>query len=186
MSAPILSKASFLLSNRYFASATVRVSSTLLKKYTQPCCTYSSSTNQQPPATLNIEETSKDWIHVERILPRKTIPEPPTHESYPTPSGWVPQYAKPGDYPYFVCRSKFHNFPVYLDQKGHDLQRKLTTVRKIEGNIWEFEKDLRAFLVNYYPQNTFIFTQVNEICRLIRLKGIHLDAITKFLIEKGF
>ena len=46
-----------------------------------------------PEPTLTNVEVSKDpkeWEAVERILPLALVPAPPAHESYPTPSGWVP------------------------------------------------------------------------------------------------
>ncbi len=28
--------------------------------------------------------------YVEKLIPNQVVPEPPKHDSYPTPSGWVP------------------------------------------------------------------------------------------------
>ena len=36
-----------------------------------------------------IEVSHEEFKYVEKLLPKQTIPEPPQHSSYPTPSGWV-------------------------------------------------------------------------------------------------
>ena len=38
----------------------------------------------------NFEESRTEWHYVERLIPRETVPTPPKHEFYPTPSGWQP------------------------------------------------------------------------------------------------
>ena len=34
------------------------------------------------------------WKYVERLLKRSVVPELPDHQSYPTPSGWVPPHGE--------------------------------------------------------------------------------------------
>ena len=38
----------------------------------------------------DVELSTDEWNYVEAVLPRLTVPEPPQHEAFPTPSGWVP------------------------------------------------------------------------------------------------
>lgn len=44
------------------------------------------------PTWTGVEESRdpEEWAAVERVLPQGTVPEPPKHDSYPTPSGWFP------------------------------------------------------------------------------------------------
>ena len=67
------------------------------------------------------------------------MPEPPKHDIYPTPSGWVPVNAdKSSKLNYYVLRTRFHNFPIYpLEREGGS--RKLVKIKYIEGNIWVFK-----------------------------------------------
>ena len=39
---------------------------------------------------LQVVESADEWKWVERLMPPKSIPLPPKHEKYPTPSGWTP------------------------------------------------------------------------------------------------
>lgn len=36
------------------------------------------------------EEFQADWNKVEQVMPLKSVPKLPKHESFPTPSGWFP------------------------------------------------------------------------------------------------
>lgn len=40
------------------------------------------------------EVSTEEFKYVEKLLPPITIPKPPVHASYPTPSGWVPPDSK--------------------------------------------------------------------------------------------
>lgn len=100
--------------------------------------------NPLPPRPLNMEnaqftkviETNEGFEFVKKLIPSQIVPEPPKHESYPTPSGWVPpNIEKSSKLPYFVLRTRFHNFPIYpLEREGGS--RKLVRIRHIEGDIW--------------------------------------------------
>jgi hypothetical protein len=121
------------------------VSSIVNNKYYS---TNSTGNNQQrpkiPSRPLNWEnytftkviESKEDFEHVKKILPQKMVPDPPKHESYPTPSGWVPpNYEKCSKLSYSVLRTRYHNFPIYvLEREGGS--RKLVKIRNIEGDIW--------------------------------------------------
>eukprot|EP00127_Corallochytrium_limacisporum_P003654 Clim_evm42s151 gene=Clim_evmTU42s151 len=95
------------------------------------------------------------------------------------PSGWQPpKGVTDTDLPYFVERSKYNQLPVYTDYKAGGAL-KLTEVRHIAGDIHRLKSDLLAFL-NLDDRNAAI-----RYGRII-FKGVHLHAIRKFLIDKGF
>lgn len=48
------------------------------------------SQTQEPPNYPNFVESVDEYQFVERLLPPTSIPKPPKHEHYPTPSGWQP------------------------------------------------------------------------------------------------
>lgn len=82
-----------------------------------------------------VVESKEEFKFVKKLLPSPVVPDPPKHDSYPTPSGWLPpDYAKSSQLPYFVLRTRFHNFPIYpIVRNG---SRKLVRIRYIEGDIW--------------------------------------------------
>ena len=41
-----------------------------------------------------VEVSAEDFKYVEKLMPDKTVPLPPNHEEYPTPSGWFPPDSK--------------------------------------------------------------------------------------------
>ena len=64
------------------------------------------------------------------------MPDPPVHQSYPTPSGWVPvDVEKAMKQPYRVLRTRFHNYPIYKETREGG-NRKLVRIKMIEGDIW--------------------------------------------------
>lgn len=117
---------------------------------------------------------------MERILPPTVVPNFKVKESYP--SGWVPQSPDAVKLPYFVERTKNHMMPVYLKLSFRNIRR-LTLVRKIKGDIWLLEKELREFLQkdNYVP----LRSQVNEFIGIITFHGDHVNAIKYYLTKKG-
>lgn len=48
------------------------------------------SQTQGPPNYPSFVESVDEYQFVERLLPPTSIPKPPKHEHYPTPSGWEP------------------------------------------------------------------------------------------------
>uniref|UniRef100_A0A8P0PN51 Large ribosomal subunit protein mL49 n=2 Tax=Canis lupus familiaris TaxID=9615 RepID=A0A8P0PN51_CANLF len=92
------------------------------------------SQTQGPPDYPSFVESVDEYQFVERLLPPTSIPEPPKHEHYPTPSGWQPPRDPPPNLPYFVRRSRMHNIPVYKDITHGN--RQMTVIRKVEGDIW--------------------------------------------------
>ncbi|XP_050299783.1 probable 39S ribosomal protein L49, mitochondrial isoform X2 [Anthonomus grandis grandis] len=122
-----------------------------------------------------------DWEYVHRVLPQLTIPEPLKKDVYP--SGWKPQAENLENRPYFVARTRNHMIPCYL--KISNLKtRKTTFVRRIKGDIWLLEKEIKEFLAPQFFQP--IRSQVNEFTGVIRINGDYVNAIKHFLQEKGY
>lgn len=124
----------------------------------------------------------EEWKYVERVLPPVVVPEPKKLSEYK--SGWRPQGEDLTDRPYYIGRSRNHMMPVYLliSQRG---QRRHTVIRKIQGDIWQLEKDLRPFLEDQVkPKNLRL--QVNEFAGKICIHGDHVNAIKYWLGERNF
>ncbi|NWZ74579.1 RM49 protein, partial [Acrocephalus arundinaceus] len=136
---------------------------------------------QTPPGPPRYEESTAEFGFVERLLPPSRVPDPPAHPKYPTPSGWSPPAGSPPDLPYFVRRSRLHNLPVYQGQRQG---RRLTSLRRIHGDIWALEKDLRAFLGSLgVPE---VPAQVNEVTGTLRLRGHWGHEVRQWLLQRGF
>lgn len=84
----------------------------------------------------DVVESKEDFEkYVKKILPDYLVPDPPLHDSYPTPSGWVPpNLEKAARLPYFVLRSRFHQFPIYPEER--DGSKRYVRIKNIEGDIW--------------------------------------------------
>ncbi|XP_064359352.1 large ribosomal subunit protein mL49 isoform X2 [Dromaius novaehollandiae] len=134
------------------------------------------------PGYPGVVESTAEYAFVERLLPPTRVPDPPRHPSYPTPSGWTPPQDPPPALPYFVRRSRLHNVPVYRDVTNGN--RELTVVRKIEGDIWALEGELRAFLAQRAGREPR--TQVNELTGTLRVKGRFDGEVRAWLLQKGF
>ncbi|XP_071774804.1 large ribosomal subunit protein mL49 [Centroberyx gerrardi] len=131
--------------------------------------------------TAVILESTEEYKFVERLIPPTRVPIPPKHDG-PAPSGWVPPADVPPALPYMIRRSRMHNIPVYTDLTQGS--RKTTLVRKVEGDIWALENDVKQYLKEV--TGTDLPTQVNEVTMTLRVKG-HFDAELKdWLAKKGF
>ncbi|KAK7469619.1 hypothetical protein BaRGS_00036348 [Batillaria attramentaria] len=168
-------------------------SSTLVQAQRHHLSSSSSTTvSELTDADLAEYETStEEFKYVERLLPPKTIPSPPKHESYPTPSGWIPPKESGRTHPYFVRRTKNHVLPIYPEFRNGGT-RKLVLIKNIEGDIWAsirlfsaLDADLRAHLEQVTGW-TPIASQVHEVGRYIRVKGLVADHVCDFLLSKGF
>ncbi|XP_046582015.1 39S ribosomal protein L49, mitochondrial-like [Haliotis rubra] len=111
------------------------------------------------------EVSTEEFKFVETLLPRETVPDPPVHESYPTPSGWVPPAENQSPMKYFVKRTKNHMLPLYM-QTTHAGNRHMVMIRKVEGDIWAFESDIRQHLEKVSGKKVAV--QVHEVGRFIR------------------
>ncbi|XP_061697699.1 mitochondrial ribosomal protein L49 [Syngnathoides biaculeatus] len=128
-----------------------------------------------------IEESTEEYKFVERLIPPSRIPTPPKHVG-PTPSGWTPPAESPPPLPYMIRRSRMHNIPVYTDVTNGN--RKMTLVRKVEGDIWALEKDVKQFLKDVTGKE--MPTQVNEVTMILKVKGHFDKELKEWLTKKGF
>uniref|UniRef100_G3VB87 Large ribosomal subunit protein mL49 n=1 Tax=Sarcophilus harrisii TaxID=9305 RepID=G3VB87_SARHA len=140
------------------------------------------SQSREPSAYPGVVESSEEYAFVERLIPPTGIPEPPRHQSYPTPSGWQPPRDPPPNLPYFIRRSRMHNVPVYTELTHGN--RKMTLIRKVEGDIWALQKDVEEFLTPLLGKTPV--TQVNEVTGTLRIKGYFDQQLKAWLLEKGF
>ncbi|XP_059002864.1 large ribosomal subunit protein mL49 [Mustela lutreola] len=140
------------------------------------------SQTQEPPDYPSFMESVDEYHFVERLIPPTSIPKPPNHEHYPTPSGWQPPRDPPPDLPYLVRRSRMHNIPVYKDITHGN--RQMTVIRKVEGDIWALQKDVEDFLSPLLGKTPV--TQVNEVTGTLRIKGYFDQQLKAWLLEKGF
>ncbi|KAL0994082.1 hypothetical protein UPYG_G00117550 [Umbra pygmaea] len=132
-------------------------------------------------AKAEILQSTEEYKFVERLIPPSRVPDPPKREG-PAPSGWTPPSEVPPALPYMIRRSRMHNVPVYTDLTHGN--RKTTLVRKVEGDIWALEKDVKEFLQQLTSKD--IPTQVNEVTMTLRVKG-HFDVdLKEWLVKKGF
>ncbi|KAL2095265.1 hypothetical protein ACEWY4_009984 [Coilia grayii] len=127
------------------------------------------ATTSDTDTSTGVVESTEEYAFVERLIPSSRIPKPPKHDG-PTPSGWSPNPEVPPDLPYMIRRSRMHNVPVYTDIKNGS--QKSTVVRKVEGDIWALEKDMKDYLMEVTGR--VVPTQVNEVTGSIRVKG-HVD-----------
>ncbi|XP_063418586.1 large ribosomal subunit protein mL49-like [Mytilus trossulus] len=150
---------------------------------------YLYTAEQLPPkdTLTQFEESTEEFKFVEKILPRRIIPELPVHASYPTPSGWVPPYReKTKDLPYSVERNKNHNLPVYVKQTTLRGTKITTVINRVHGDIWQFEKDLKSHIEETVGMRFALLTEVSEVTRRVTLKGNHVETVGRWLIDKGF
>ncbi|XP_032660293.1 large ribosomal subunit protein mL49 isoform X2 [Chelonoidis abingdonii] len=134
------------------------------------------------PQYPGIVESTEEYKFVERLIPPTRIPAPPKHAQYPTPSGWRAPSDTPPALPYFVRRSRMHNVPVYKDITSGN--RRMTVIRKIEGDIWALEEEVKEFLTQLAGKPPPI--QVNEVTGSIRIKGYFDNELKEWLLNKGF
>ncbi|CAO1408783.1 unnamed protein product [Diamesa serratosioi] len=130
---------------------------------------------------VEIVQNAPEWKYVEQLLGERVIPQPIKKSEYP--SGWTlpnPELFK--SLPYYVERTKNFMLPVYMDITFRG-QRRITIVRKIEGDIWKLEEELKQMIGDKVKKP--IFTQVNEMNRQISFKGDYVSLVQEFLISKG-
>lgn len=138
------------------------------------------SSAQQEGQTAVIEST-EEYKFVERLIPPSRVPQPPKHVGA-APSGWIPPAETPPPLPYMIRRSRMHNVPVYTDLTHGN--RKMTLVRKVEGDIWALEKDVREYLKEVTGKE--LPTQVNEVTMTLKVKGHFDQELKHWLTRKGF
>lgn len=127
-----------------------------------------------------IIESTEEYKFVERLIPPSRVPTP--KHAGPTPSGWIPPADSPPPLPYMIRRSRMHNIPVYTDLTHGN--RKMTLVRKVEGDIWALEKDVKEYLMAVTGKD--LPTQVNEVTMTLTVKGHFDKELKEWLATKGF
>ncbi|XP_059190205.1 mitochondrial ribosomal protein L49 [Centropristis striata] len=134
-----------------------------------------------PEKPAVVSESTGEYAFVERLIPPSRVPAPPEHAG-PTPSGWTPPAASPPSLPYMIRRSRMHNIPVYSDLTHGS--RKTTLIRKVEGDIWALEQDVKQFLKKRTGKE--LPTQVNEVTMTLTVKGHFHEELKEWLTSKGF
>jgi large subunit ribosomal protein L49 len=128
-----------------------------------------------------VEHNPPEWKFVENLLAKPIVPKPLVKEEYP--SGWSPPKQESTKLPFFVERSKNYMLPVYL-RKTFRGQREVTVLRRIEGDIWKLEEELRNLIEKKY--NKPISTRINEMSRQVNFHGDHVEFIKHHLLKMGF
>lgn len=85
--------------------------------------------------------------------------------------------------PYFVERSKNHMQPVYLQLTFRGM-RKVTHLRRIQGDIWMLETELKKYVEEKCGKR--IGSQVHEVAGQINFRGDHVASVKEWLDSKGF
>ncbi|KRY84140.1 putative 39S ribosomal protein L49, mitochondrial [Trichinella pseudospiralis] len=138
-----------------------------------------------------VVESKEEFKWVKRLFPKTIIPDVPKHDSYPTPSGWMPPKDPPLPLPYYVRRTRYNLFPIYSEMRRDELNLttmefslvKLIILCKIDGDIFACEKDLVAFLEERLGRK--IASHVNEPQGKIRILGAEVVDIEQFLLKNG-
>ncbi|XP_062341873.1 mitochondrial ribosomal protein L49 [Osmerus eperlanus] len=128
-----------------------------------------------------VEESAAEYKFVERLIPPSRVPAPPKRDG-PAPSGWTPPAEVVPALPYMIRRSRMHNIPVYTDITHGS--RRTTLLRKVEGDIWALEKDVKEYLKEVTGKD--LPTQVNEVTMTVRVKGHFDQELKEWLLKKGF
>lgn len=97
--------------------------------------------------------------------------------------------AKPGDYPYFIERSKNHMLPVYFKRKMMQEYKdywmeEVTILRRVRGDIWAVYEELKDLIQQ--ERRCSIPCIVRESNSSIYFKGEHVYLIEQWLLKKGF
>lgn len=61
----------------------------------------------------------------------------------------------------------------------------ITKVRRIQGNIWQFERDCREFIQKHYHID-HVLSGVHEVQGYVEFKGDFVEGLTEFFRQKGF
>ncbi|ALC48507.1 mRpL49 [Drosophila busckii] len=155
--------------------------------HTQPAClsSFRSSKELQPLEQypdIEVLHNPPEWKYVERLLPPTLVPAPVAKPAYP--SGWQPATADGTAEGYLVARTKNHMVPVYLQTRFRG-ERRITVVRRIQGNIWALEQELRE-VVQRARNGKICATRVNELSGQIHIHGDYVDILREHLKSKGF
>lgn len=84
---------------------------------------------------------------------------------------------------YFVPRNKNFMVPVYLST-SHRGMKKTTKIRKIQGDIFQLEKDIKNHIEKVTGRS--VATLANELVGYVHVKGDHVHLVKEYLTQKGF
>ncbi|XP_060588663.1 large ribosomal subunit protein mL49-like [Ruditapes philippinarum] len=129
----------------------------------------------------DVEISYDDFKFVKRLIPPTTVPPPPEHEVYPTPSGWVPPNMNIQPSEYKVRRTRNHMLPCYY--RKHFSGRETIKVKSIYGDIWAFKEDAMKY---FKDQGLRCEIRVHEIGQFVQFRGNCHETVSKFLLSKGF
>lgn len=73
--------------------------------------------------------------------------------------------------------------PVYLKVDHRGLRRQ-TTIKNINGDIWELYHDVMGHIKSYMARDER--AKVNEFTRQIIINGDYVNLLKDYLISKGF
>lgn len=130
---------------------------------------------------VEIIKNPPEWVHVEALLAPKTVPIPTPKAEYR--SAWKPPTTIKGAQNYMIYRNKNKMMPVYLRETHRGL-RKITVVRRVDGDIWELHNDLKRLVET--STNKEVLTRVNELSSQVQLRGDFVQIVNDFLLKKGF
>ena len=133
--------------------------------------------------------TPELWDFVERLARIKMAPLPQRRKAgepvKPLPSGFVPPPETPPDLPYFIARTRNHLVPVYYNLHK-DPVNCYTIIRKVSGDIWKLEEDLRTHLESLNEKRQKILSSVHETDECVLFRGRYVHQVVDWLHEKGF
>lgn len=76
--------------------------------------------------------------------------------------------------------------PVYLMVSFRG-QRQITLIKRVQGDIWQMEKELREYLESKLTTKyKHIASRVNEMSSQIRFRGDHVAYVKQWMDKKGF
>lgn len=72
--------------------------------------------------------------------------------------------------------------PIYLTRTFRGMRR-VTKLRRVQGDIWQLEKELHAAIENRIGKQ--IVTRVNEMSGQIWFRGDFVNIVKEYLMSKG-
>lgn len=76
--------------------------------------------------------------------------------------------------------------PVYMVMSKRGM-KKLTYVRKIQGDIWQLESELKEYLQKRkLSLVNVVSSRINELAGVIIFRGDYVSQVNRWLEEKGF
>lgn len=152
---------------------------------------YTDSKSESAKEYTNVQNiTSPElWAHVERLARIKVAPELKPRKLdepvKPLPSGFVPPSETQPDLPYFISRTRNNLLPVYY-RLDSDPNECVTIVKRIDGDLWKFEEDLRTHLESLLNDKRRILTSVHEPDGRLLLRGRWIHETVDWLHAQGF